>query len=249
MGDPSSPRPPDVSERPAVRFLHLLCAARHRVESPIAEAICIDTAEGWRWLVRSIRPQSRNQFRKSMAFTLEAFSNMHQQPLGEEAVAKLIGPMQRRLEPGESTSPFDSHCVKCGLVLTTTPAGLVAGAMNHGGRDRLYLADRGEVVSRLDGYAQQLAIRDRRAQQAARQRLAAIAAQGVKQAAFVSLWQSLSPPMRRALVSLGDPRTDDPMIGLLAHELAGWSRRHPEPARLLGLPPPPAPVAFAGLQR
>lgn len=207
----------------------------HQVESPIAEALCIDTAQGGQWFVRSIRPQARDEFQKSLAFALDSFSKiLHNQPLDERAVAKSIGPMQGGLEPGEAASPFDCHCVKCGQDMTTTPVRLVAVASKDGGP--LYLADRGEVVARLDGYAKQLATRDRRAQRVARQRMASIAAEGGERAALLSLWQSLSPPLRRTLVSLGDAGDDDPMVMFLMREVAQWRRRHPELAQLLGVP-------------
>lgn len=240
MGVSSSSQPSEASKIRTVRFHHLLCAVHHRVESPIAEALCIGTGEGAQWFARSIRAQTRDEFQKSLAFALESSSKvLDSQPLDERAVAKLIGPMQGRLEPGESASPLDCHCTKCGQVVTTTPARLVAGASGHAGS--LYLADRGEVVARLDGYAEQLAARDQRAQKAARQRTRAIAAQGGEHAALVSLWQGLSPPLRRTLVSSSGQRTDDPMVGLLLHEIAQWCRRRPEQARCLGLRVPSGP--------
>ena len=210
----------------------------HRVESTVAEALCSGTFGGPRWFVRSVRAQTRDEFQRSLAFVLQALSSTpHERPHDKkEEVTKLIGPMQGRLEPGESTSPFDSHCVKCGRVVTTTPARLVAGVLKHAGSNRLFLADRGEVVPRLDDYAQQLATRDQRARRAARQRMRAIAARGGEQAALLSLWQSLSPRMRRTLVSLSDPAAVDSMISFLLHDMAEWCRKHPESARSLGLP-------------
>ncbi len=187
------------SGRRSVLFHHLGCACRHVVASPIAEVLHVDTAsaavvraalrvqghEENGWFARAIRTNSRDQFSNALASYVELSKQTEKAPqLDAKGWAGLIGPRQGRTESAVSATPLDMHCNKCGSDIHRTPTQLVGAAQKHPGQRQAggplvaYLADRGEVVYRIDEYAEQLAIRDRRAQRAVRRRMGAIGTRG-----------------------------------------------------------------------
>jgi hypothetical protein len=181
-----------------VVFCHLACACRHAVVSRIAEAFYVDTAspvlvrtglsrvhghEEHGWYARAIRPLGRDKFTWTLAASLNLSAQMSTAPqLDAKGWAKTIGPEQGRTEPAASETPLDLYCNKCGVRIRRPAAELVGAAQKHpgqhepGGKLVAYLADRGEVVYRIDAYAEQLTTRDLRAQGAARRRTAAVRA-------------------------------------------------------------------------
>ncbi len=176
-------------------FCHLACACRHAVASPMAEAFYIDTASpaifrtvliahGHKedgWFARVTRAHSRDQFTRTLVSYLDLSAQKSTAPqLDAKGWATLVGPRQELPEPAVSATPLNLYCSKCGVRVRCTPAPLVEAAQKHPGQQQpgvqllAYLADRGEVVYRIDDYAEQLVTRDLRAQRAARRRTGAV---------------------------------------------------------------------------
>ena len=176
----------------SVEFHHLGCACRHAVASKVAEVLYLDTAtpdlerkalkvleghEAPGWYAKTFRVPGRDQWGKTHADSLAYVVELQQATTAQLVAARwakvLLPRRNYRTQPAASTTPMAMYCRKCCVAIHRTPMQLVDAAQRHPGQRQVggqliaYLADRGEVVYRIDDHAEQLAVRDRRAQRAA----------------------------------------------------------------------------------
>jgi hypothetical protein len=172
--------PSKSSQRRAVSFVHLSCAALFGVDSELAEAWPSNSLPeqgvepGWQILV--LKPDGRDDFKKHMALVQSSFSApgakelLRKQKaaiLAQERLPRLLG--DGELRPGDSDEMLRLYCTKCCIWISIPSRRLADHAERHPGPEGdgvlllAYVTDRGEVLYWRDAHAEELVRRDRRA--------------------------------------------------------------------------------------
>ncbi len=170
---------PDASTRQPVRFLHLTCA----------DVNCAQSILGKAWFKRQDREWQFTRWWQPASWRTSAMSNKYvllrrgrsvrmKWHMWDDPELRPDGTRNRRVTVGAATGSERLFCSRCAVHIHVNVDRLVRAAEAHPGHSKsgwrqmdealvAYVADRGEVLYRLDRHAEELAHRDRKARRRA----------------------------------------------------------------------------------
>lgn len=166
---------PNASTRQPVRFLHLTCAVVNRAQSILGKAFFKRQDREWQF-TRWWQPASWRTSAMSNKYVLlrRGRSVRMKWHMWDDPELRPDGRPMRRVTVGAATGSECLWCSRCAVHIPVNVDRLVRAAEEHPGHSKsgwgqmdealvAYVADRGEVLYRLDHHAKELARRDSKA--------------------------------------------------------------------------------------